>query len=174
MVWLCWHSRLFVAGSIEKGAIWQSRRYLGMWCYSVYPTGRLPTILGRRPAQIIRTDQGRHLWRKYYVSLKNALYNFWKNTYLPFVNDYGDHWQKVAKWHFPWIIISIYLITSYKFNGMLAFLNYSIFLCNVSILRSLIQFLYFLSNHKKVWNPTDPAFFNYSIPFLFLLKHLTL
>ena len=38
-------------------------------CHPLHPPGGLPSLLGRGPAPVVRTDQGRRLRRKSHVSL---------------------------------------------------------------------------------------------------------
>ena len=49
----CWNARISLTRSPPQGSLWQSCWHMGMWCYSLYSTRRIPALLGRGPTQTL-------------------------------------------------------------------------------------------------------------------------
>lgn len=54
-----WNAWLPQSGGAEERAVRETSRHMGVWCHTVHPPGRLPTLLGRGSASALRADQGR-------------------------------------------------------------------------------------------------------------------
>ena len=61
---LCRNTRLPFSRGAEKRAIRKSCGHLGVWCYSLYTSCRLSSLLGRRSTSAVCTDKSRSLWCK--------------------------------------------------------------------------------------------------------------